>query len=589
MSGSAERLLVAAAVVLAAFAARADVFSPGPLSAPHAKLEGLTNCTKCHVAGSRLSPDTCLGCHGELKDRIAQKSGFHGRLAPADLACNKCHHEHQGRAFNLVDWGSPGEKGFDHRRTGFALQGKHAKVACAQCHDDRLIADAVVRALRAKEPGRKTFLGAPTQCSACHFDEHRGQLGASCAKCHNETSWKPAPGFSHAKTSFPLLGKHARVDCAKCHESTSDARARKDAPLPPRSSSYLVFKPVAHASCTDCHKDPHEGRLGATCTSCHTPDDWRQVRGATGARAFHDKTRYPLRGAHEGVACKSCHGPFPGIRAVFKGMRFEACTDCHVDAHVGQLGTPPPSCERCHSIEAFRPAAYEPAMHKGYPLQGGHAAVSCAACHKPDPSLAARAAPLRAFIEKRSRGDTISLTRFHPPGDIRRCDSCHADPHRGQFVARVKQAGCADCHQISSFADLRFDHSRESAFPLTGAHQAAACGGCHFADASGTVRYKPLRADCASCHADPHAGQFVESRCEQCHQTAAWKQVSFAHRPPYTPFELQGKHAAARCESCHREVEVGGGTRVRRYRGLPTACADCHVDVHRGAFREFIP
>jgi Zn finger protein HypA/HybF involved in hydrogenase expression len=103
------------------------------------------------------------------------------------------------------------------------------------------------------------------------------------------------------------------------------------------------------------------------------------------------------------------------------------------------------------------------------------------------------------------------------------------------------------------------------------------------------VRYKPLRAECASCHADPHAGQFVDVRCEQCHQTSAWKQVSFAHRPPFTSFELQGKHASARCESCHRDVEAGGGARVRRYRGLPTACAGCHVDVHRGAFREFIP
>jgi len=588
MSGSADRVL-ALAVALAAFGVRADVFSPGPLSAPHAKLEGLSNCTKCHVAGSRLSPDTCLACHGELKDRIAQKRGFHGKLGPAELACNKCHHEHQGRDFKLVDFGKGGEKEFDHRKTGFLLQGKHARVACAQCHDDRLIADAAIRALRAKEPGRKTFLGAPTQCSACHFDEHRGQLGASCARCHNERSWKPAPGFKHAKTDFPLLGKHARIECAGCHKSEADVRTRKESPLRPRAATFAVFKPIAHRECTDCHKDPHEGRLGASCTSCHTEDDWKEVRGSSGARAFHDKTRYPLRGAHGSVACKSCHGPFPGIKAVFKGMRFGSCTDCHVDAHVGQLGIPPPSCERCHSIDAFRPAAYEPSMHTGYPLQGGHAAVSCAACHRPDPSLAERAAPLRAYLEKRGRRDTISLSDFHPRGDTRRCDTCHADPHRGQFAGRVRQSGCADCHQVSSFAEVRFDHSRESTFPLSGAHAAAACAGCHFADAAGIVRYRPLREECASCHADPHAGQFAGARCEQCHETAAWKQVSFEHRQPFTSFELQGKHAKARCESCHRDVEVGGGMRVRRYRGVPLTCAGCHVDVHRGAFRELLP
>ncbi len=587
MSGSADRLLAAAAVALLASAARADVFSPGPLSKAHADLEGLTNCTKCHVAGSKLSTDTCLACHRELKDRIAEKKGFHGRLAPAELACNKCHHEHQGRNFKLIDWGASGEKGFDHARTGFALKGKHAQVACDKCHSDRLTADAAIRALR--EKGRQSFLGAPAQCSSCHFDEHRGQLGASCAKCHNETSWKPAPGFSHAKTEFPLLGKHAHVACAKCHESTADSRTHKGSGPQPYSASYLVFKPVAHGSCTDCHKDPHEGKLGANCTSCHTPDDWHEVRGATGARAFHDKTRYPLRGAHQAVACKACHGPFPGIKAVFKGLRFAACTDCHVDAHVGQLGIPSPSCDRCHSIEAFRPAAYDPAMHKTWPLQGAHAVVSCAACHKQDSSLMSRAGPLRAYLEKRRREDVISMTNFHPRSDPGRCDSCHSDPHRGQFAGRVRQSGCADCHQVSSFTEVRFDHDRESSFPLTGAHRSAACGACHFADAAGIVRFKPLRTECASCHADPHAGQFSGTRCEQCHETASFKQVAFTHRPPWTTFVLEGKHASVRCEACHHDVEVGGGARVRRYRGLPTTCAGCHVDVHRGAFREFTP
>ena len=583
MSGSTERWL-AAAVALAALSARADVFSPGPLSAPHAKLEGLTNCTKCHVAGSRLSNDTCLACHGEVKERIAKKHGFHGHLTPAELSCNKCHHEHQGRDFKLVDWGASGEKGFDHGRTGFALKGKHAQVSCDKCHDARLITDAEVRALKEKT-GRRTFLGAPNQCSSCHFDEHRGQLGTSCARCHGESSWKSAPGFSHAKTQFPLLGKHARVDCAKCHESREDKRSHKGA----RSASFAVYKPVVHGSCTDCHKDPHQGKLGGNCTSCHTEDDWKEVRGTAGARAFHDKTRYPLRGAHGSVACKSCHGPFPGVKAVFKGLRFQACTDCHVDAHLGQLGSPPPSCERCHSVQAFQPAAYEAAMHKQYPLEGGHAAVSCAACHRPEPALLARAAPLKAYIEKRGRRDVLSVANFHPSGDTRRCDSCHSDPHRGQFNSRVKQAGCADCHEVSSFTAVRFDHQRESSFALAGAHEKTACGGCHFADAGGIVRYRPLTATCAACHADPHAGQFVGTSCEQCHATSAWKELAFEHRPPFTAYVLEGKHASVRCQSCHREVQLGGGARSRMYRGVPTSCAGCHVDVHRGAFRGFVP
>jgi hypothetical protein len=105
------------------------------------------------------------------------------------------------------------------------------------------------------------------------------------------------------------------------------------------------------------------------------------------------------------------------------------------------------------------------------------------------------------------------------------------------------------------------------------------------------VRYKPLLSDCASCHADPHAGQFAPARrttdCERCHATADWKQTAFVHRPPFTNYLLDGKHESVECNGCHLEVEVGGGVRARRYRGVPTTCAGCHVDVHRGAFREF--
>jgi hypothetical protein len=265
-----------------------------------------------------------------------------------------------------------------------------------------------------------------------------------------------------------------------------------------------------------------------------------------------------------------------------------------VDAHLGQLGTPPAACDSCHTIQSFLPVRYEPALHKQFPLQGAHAVVACTSCHRSDSRLAARAAPIRAFLEKRGRSDRVSLTQFHPPADKQRCDACHADPHRGQFAARVKQAGCADCHEVQSFARVRFDHTRESAYPLTGAHQGVACASCHLADALGTVRYKPLQTQCSACHADPHAGQFAAgpataTDCARCHATSDWTQTAFVHRPPWTTFELQGKHASVACAACHREVGVGGAARARQYRGVPTTCAACHVDVHRGAFREFAP
>ena len=44
--------------------------SPGDLAQPHAHLEGMSNCTKCHILGEKVSNDLCLDCHTELKTRI---------------------------------------------------------------------------------------------------------------------------------------------------------------------------------------------------------------------------------------------------------------------------------------------------------------------------------------------------------------------------------------------------------------------------------------------------------------------------------------------------------------------------------------
>jgi hypothetical protein len=583
----------------AAAAANADIFSPGPLNKAHANLEGLSNCTRCHVAGGQLSPRRCLDCHAELKERVAKSRGYHGLLPPADRdACNTCHREHQGRDFALVDWGKGGKAAFDHRSTGFALLGKHAGLKCDQCHDDRLIADPAIRALKAKSPRRETYLGVGIQCSSCHFDEHRGQLGTGCKDCHDERAWKPARSFDHASTDFPLEGKHAQVKCASCHARERDVRIASGAFPAPFSDTFSRFKPVGHASCTDCHKDPHDNRFGQDCQSCHTLDGWLALKGAAGQRAFHEKTRYPLRGAHTQVPCRSCHGPSRGEKkAVFKGMAFDQCTACHVDAHLSQFGRmsdATAACDRCHTVQGFRPARYEAQDHKSWPLLGAHEAVACARCHRPDARLESRAAPVRAFIEQRGRKDAISLVQFRPSGEVSRCEACHADPHGGQFRERIAQGGCEGCHEVGSWNRIRFDHDRETAFPLTGGHANRACAACHAADERGAVRYRQVSRTCASCHADVHAGQFAGRRgepadCTRCHSTAAWARTSFEHRPPFTSFELQGRHESVSCAGCHREIDVGGGVRVTRYRGLPVTCEGCHVDVHRGTFQGFTP
>jgi hypothetical protein len=601
-------LLAVAALVAPSLTVRAvDLLSPGELSRPHASLDGTANCRKCHPAGAKLSADACLACHEELRGRIAAGKGLHGRIPAADRSCEKCHHEHEGRDSPLVSWGKEGRGSFDHGRTGTPLAGKHKKADCAKCHDPRLIADPYVKELLAKRPERKTYLGAPAACWPCHADEHRGQLGTDCAKCHVDASWKPATRFDHGKAQYKLAGRHVKVACEKCH-------ARHDAPPPAMGASQVAvlqptmahYKGLKFGACGDCHKDPHLGKFGAACTSCHVVDDWRKLTGAAAEKAFHEKTKFPLRGGHVNAPCKSCHGPFPGVKEKLRGIPFAACTDCHADSHGGQIAKAQGdarTCDRCHGVESWLPVRYELEDHarSRFPLEGGHKAVACSGCHPKDPAAEGRfPAETRKRLEAQKRPVKVAPARMkiEKSGD---CRTCHKDPHRGQFEARLAQKGCEACHSGTSWRQLKFDHARDSKFPLTGRHAKAACGSCHRPEGDGLVRWKPLPSQCGGCHADPHAGQFasplagqstpgVGTDCGRCHETDAWKKPPrFVHREPFTRFTLDGKHAPLACEKCHPDVAVGAGVKVRRYKPLPTACEGCHADFHKGAFRGYAP
>ncbi len=573
--------------LVAAGVARADLFSPGELSKAHTALEGLSQCTKCHPAGGQLSQETCLSCHQELQPRLGKGQGLHGHIAQDKRSCETCHHEHQGLAMDLIDWGSGGEKGFNHLRSGWGLKGAHADLKCAGCHEKRRILWPTALKLLEKRP--HTMLGLGTACTDCHFDEHRGQQQEDCEFCHTEKAWKPATGFNHADTEYPLKGKHTKVKCVDCHQSERDGEAHG---FPgPKSETFLRFAPVEHRTCLDCHKDAHEGRFGLRCASCHVVEGWQILRNATKEREFHEKTKFPLKGAHLDVDCKACHGPFPGQAAKFKGLVHDTCAGCHPDGHVGQLAVngKSPDCGTCHTEQGFVPAKYGLPEHAKtrYPLEGAHQVVPCASCHPATPALKAKVSkPVLADLKRKKRQELFSfaLFDFTKPND--RCDSCHTDEHKGQF----KDTKCETCHQVSSFTALRFDHQKDSKFPLTGAHAKAKCEKCHFAPAPReAVRYKPIDPGCRSCHLDVHAGQFAKKACESCHSDESWKKLAFKHEPPFTPFILDGQHGKAKCEACHRKLPVAAGVAAVQYRPLPQTCEGCHADFHKGAFKGFEP
>ena len=124
--------------------ARAQI-SPGELSAPHAGLEGVGNCTSCHALGKNIDNEKCLACHADIAERITRRTGLHGGLA--SHKCVECHKEHHGREFRIVRFDSTH---FDHERAGFTLKGKHARLACVACHRPSNLKDERVRSNTAR-------------------------------------------------------------------------------------------------------------------------------------------------------------------------------------------------------------------------------------------------------------------------------------------------------------------------------------------------------------------------------------------------------------------------------------------------------
>jgi hypothetical protein len=587
-------MAVLAGTLIASVAA-ADIFSPGDLAKGHVAFEGISQCTQCHPAGGQLSQEKCLDCHTELKPRVEKGVGFHGHIATEKRACETCHADHRGRAFQMIDWGTKGQKGFDHARAFWPLEGKHLEATCDKCHQRRRILSAAIVKLIERSPERNTMLGLGRDCKSCHFDDHRGQVGDDCGACHAPKGWKPAEDFSHAHTDYPLTGKHLKVKCEGCHPTSRDQTTPKGTFPAPVSETFMKFTPIESRSCLDCHKDFHDGKFGQRCQSCHTVDGWKIIRNASAERAFHEKTRFPLKGEHLDVACVACHGPFPGQKAKFKGLAFEQCAACHADAHEGQLtvkGGKAPDCEGCHTVERFMPPRFALEQHQKttYPLEGAHQVVACNACHLKSPALVDKIPKaLRLDLKRKKRPELFSFASFEINKPLEKCDSCHTDVHRGQLAARE----CGACHGLASFKKVQLDHDRDTRYPLTGKHATVACNKCHGAPTPDRpVQYRPLPMTCASCHEDVHSAQLAKNGvtdCESCHRTTSWKETKFLHQPPFTDFALDGKHAEVKCEGCHRRVQLSKTLSSVRYKPLPQTCESCHSDFHQGAFKGFEP
>jgi len=296
-------------------------------------------CTACHINNVyKGTPATCYACHST--QYIAASNPSHVQLAlPHD--CGACH--------STSNWLNAS---FDHAvYANYPLTGMHAALTCAQCHINNV------------------YVGTPTACYACHKTDYNGTTNpkhasagfpTDCSVCHSTSGWSPA-SFDHSKGPFPLTGAHLAIPCAQCHIN----------------GNYVTIPTTCYA----CHQsawagttNPNHATAGfpTTCDTCHNTTSW------AGAVFDHNKTPFPLTGAHATVACTSCH-----INSVYAGTPTD-CYSCHKAQYTGTTNPNhitagfPTTCATCHNTTAWTGATFN---HTWFNMQHGGANGVCATCH----------------------------------------------------------------------------------------------------------------------------------------------------------------------------------------------------------------
>jgi hypothetical protein len=529
-------LFIVLLVGLTGFPAVAQI-SPGELAKVHSHLEGMSNCTKCHILGQKVSNQKCLECHTELKARIDLQKGYHASSETRGKECVKCHSDHHGLNFQIIRFEK--EK-FNHDLAGYKLTGAHSKKMCVDCHKPEHITDQKIK------KKKFTYLGLNPACLTCHADYHQQTLSTNCADCHNVEKFKPANKFDHSKAKFQLTGKHQQVACIECHKTATK-----------NGQKFQEFTGLKFNNCTPCHTDVHNNKFGQNCSQCHTGESFSAIKGVQ--NFDHNKTNFKLEGKHQQVECKQCHKT-----KLTNALKFDRCTDCHTDYHKNQFARQgvSPDCSQCHTVKGFQEFSYPIAQHNegSFPLRGAHVATPCFACHK------------KGVNPK----DTI--WNFREIGKY--CIDCHQNIHQGLISEKYYPASsCESCHNENRWSSINFDHKKTN-FDLAGAHAKKSCRDCHFKkDNNGVERqqFSGLPVTCVNCHTDVHMKQFEINGitdCLRCHDLTLFKPATkFEHNK--TRFPLDGKHKNVACIKCHKTIQDKGTTYVL-YKIKDFKCENCH-------------
>jgi len=526
--------------------------------------EGVTSgCSECHTYDYTQTQDP---------NHVASNFG---------TSCEVCH--------SVGAW-SPAA--YNHDLTGFPLTGAHQSLSCESCHVDNqftgISADCAssgchLTTYNQTTSPNHTLKGYPPEdcalchntvsfspsifqhgstqevCATCHMDEYNNTqapdhaangYSTNCEVCHGTAAWTPST-VDHDQTGFPLVGRHASVDCASCHVNNVFAGTPTDCAA---SGCHLSV----WANTTDPnHED--RGWSADLCEQCHSPVGWT-----------------PSIWSHEGVT--------------------QGCENCHAqDVPSAASSAPdhsqfPPNCEMCHNAGAWLPSHFDHSDQlTGFALIGQHydpEGQNCSQCHVNNQwtGIPNTCEASGCHAENYSNTQNPDHSTRVWPAD--QCEDCHTPEgwtpsiwvhagvtsgcgpcHQADFNATTDPPHvsnnfpqtCETCHNVSAWTPAEFDHSAaQTGFALTGAHTSLDCSTCH-ADGYDPPA-QPRTCAAVDCHLNDynntdnpnHAAAGFPLDCTACHSTSTWEGATFDHDALYFPI-YSGKHANRwnTCSQCH--------------------------------------
>ena len=302
----------------------------------------------------------------------------------------------------------------------------------------------------------------------------------------------------------------------------------------------------------------------------------------------HNKTHFPLYGAHAREQCDSCHS-----KGIFKGTP-KLCVSCHIkgsqtattyapDKHVPTRD----SCDLCHNAASWAPAR----MSHNNVTSG-----SCVSCHN------------GVYLSEGAIGRPIdhAMRAGLPDGQTDKCDLCHKSTTKWTAAVHRHGAGdfgqCSKCHNGSAATGMMRGH-----IPMPAGDNCDTCHTNFIAFGPAHMSHSGTDGKCATCHNGAYLSSAAQgapatiltttgskvthnpsgSTCDSagCHESAKTKNyttwVTTWDHSQVLPAVVVGDHT---CATCHKS---GGGALATSPGHIPfgsTACDSCHNN-----FSSFIP